>query len=82
MNYSTIRCQSIFLRIFASNSYSISKHQPYHFVNFYKTATEIKLLKLIGKSDCKVARDIQSKTLQTLLLVKTSFDLEINLVLQ
>ena len=46
-------------------SYSAGKnrHNPYHFVDFTilfskkqlcKTATEIKLFKLIGKSDCKV----------------------------
>ena len=66
-------------------SYSAGKnrHNPSHFVDFTilfsekqvcKTATEIKLFKLIGKSDCKVSRDVQPILLQTLLLVKTRSD--------
>ena len=51
-------------------SYSAGKNRynPYHFVDFTilfsekhvcKTAAETKLFKLIGKSDCKVSRDVQ-----------------------
>ena len=45
-----------------------NRHNSYHFVDFTtlfsekqvcKTAAEIKLFKQIGKSDCKVSRDVQ-----------------------
>ena len=60
-------------------SYSAGKNRenPYHFVDFkklfsekhvFKTATETKLFKLIGKSDCKVSRDVQPNTIADLVL--------------
>ena len=65
-------------------SYSAGKNRynPYHFVDFKrlfsekhvcKTATDPKLFKLIGKSDCKVSRDIQPNTI-TITIFSTRFD--------
>ena len=59
-------------------SYSAGKNRdnPYDFVDFTilfsekhvcKTATEIKLFKLIGKSDCKVSGDVQPNTITDLI---------------